>query len=421
MPASAIVLVVDRWGAGFLGPYGATWLDTPACNRLAAESLLVETCFADAPDLAQACRAFWTGRHAAEPSTLDEARFALPRLSLAAGAAGTLITDDPLVAGHPLALEFDAIEQIRTPSPTEPAEEISQTGLAAIFDAALDFLARQNEPYLLWIHAQGMAGPWDAPYELRAEFADEDDPPPPRIVVPPDFRTPDNFDPDLLLGYLHAYAGQVRLVDLLLGDFLGELAAHPLAGETLLAVTSPRGFPLGEHGRIGPCDAALYGELLQTPLLIRFPGGEGALARTQQLAQTCDLAPTLADACGWLPAEGPFSADWRRRSLLRVVRGEPGVLRDRAIALSADQRAIRTPAWFLRESRSADDSAALGESQRELFVKPDDRWEANEVASRCGEVAALLSAEIDAFAAARQTSASAELPPLAEVLRSIQR
>ena len=32
------------------------------------------------------------------------------------------------------------------------------------------------------------------------------------------------------------------------------------------AVTSPRGFPLGEHRRIGECDQALYGELLHVPV-----------------------------------------------------------------------------------------------------------------------------------------------------------
>ena len=38
----AIVLVVDRLAAPFLGPYGNTWLDTPQFNRLAASSMLME-------------------------------------------------------------------------------------------------------------------------------------------------------------------------------------------------------------------------------------------------------------------------------------------------------------------------------------------------------------------------------------------
>jgi arylsulfatase A-like enzyme len=61
---SAVVIVVDRLGAGFLGPYGNTWLDTPAVNSLASRSLLVETVIADSPVLADACGSYWTGRHA---------------------------------------------------------------------------------------------------------------------------------------------------------------------------------------------------------------------------------------------------------------------------------------------------------------------------------------------------------------------
>ena len=65
---SAIVLVVDRLGAGFLGPYGNTWLETTHFNRLAAQSLVCETAWADSPALDAAYQAMWTGRHALEPA-----------------------------------------------------------------------------------------------------------------------------------------------------------------------------------------------------------------------------------------------------------------------------------------------------------------------------------------------------------------
>lgn len=48
---NAIVLVVDRLGAGYLGPYGNTWLETPHWNRLAARSALFEWALTDAVDL----------------------------------------------------------------------------------------------------------------------------------------------------------------------------------------------------------------------------------------------------------------------------------------------------------------------------------------------------------------------------------
>jgi hypothetical protein len=66
------------------------------------------------------------------------------------------------------------------------------------------------------------------------------------------------------------------------------------------------------------------------------------------------------------------------QSLLPVADGEPVPLRQMAVATASGQRAIRTPAWLLRESQ------ASGQTRRELFAKPDDRWEVNEISSRCG-------------------------------------
>ena len=81
-----------------------------------------------------------------------------------------------------------------------------------------------------------------------------------------------------------------------------------------------------------------------------------------------------------------------------------------AYAIGLSQRAIRTPAWFLRESTQD------GETTHELFAKPDDRWEANEISSLCSGVVEMLAAELDRFAAAATSGQLAESPPLAEVL-----
>ena len=87
---SAVVVVVDRLGAGFLGPYGNTWLETPHFNRLASESLVVETALADSADLADAYRALWRGLHRLEPSL--ESDRGLAELAAAAGYETVLIS-----------------------------------------------------------------------------------------------------------------------------------------------------------------------------------------------------------------------------------------------------------------------------------------------------------------------------------------
>jgi arylsulfatase A-like enzyme len=255
-----------------------------------------------------------------------------------------------------------------------------------------------------------MSAAWDAPLEFRNAQADEEDPPPPPFVDPPDRTLARDYDPDELLGIEQAYAGQVQLVDACLGLLMAALDESPSRDEALLAVTSPRGYPLGEHLRVGPSDGALYGELLHVPLLLRLPADEREAARLQQLVQPCDLAPTIAVLCGW----GDWPADGYGRNLLSS-KGPADQQREAIVAIGPGQRAIRTRAWFLRES------AARNEPVYELFAKPDDRWEVNEVSNRGGEVASLLAAELDRLERALTTGNLAEIPPLTDVLNDIWR
>ena len=171
-----------------------------------------------------------------------------------------------------------------------------------------------------------------------------------------------------------------------------------------------RGYPLGEHCRVGPCDEALYGELLHVPLLVRFPQQQHALARSLSIAQPHDVFSLIVESCGWLAEQSDCGS-----GLLSHLHNDTPPAPHAAVASGPAQRAIRTPAWFLREVRAA------GEPGYELFAKPDDRFEANEVSSRCGEVVELLAAELDRFESAARAGRLAESAPLAELLCDLWR
>ena len=232
-----------------------------------------------------------------------------------------------------------------------------------------------------------------------AQFADEDDPPPPHTVAPPDCRLATDFDPDELLGIVHAYAGQVAVLDACLGAFLDELAQSRVAAATQLNLLSARGFPLGEHLRVGGCGDALYNELLQTAWLMRWPEGEGRMVRSQALVRPADLPGTLLDV---LELDRRALAAGRATSLLPIVRGEAEALRDHVTMVGAGECAVRTPAWHLRH---------VDGGPVELYAKPSDRWEVNEVSKLCPEAAAGLD-EL----AVREADGLAEDAPLAELL-----
>lgn len=402
--SNAIVLVLDRLGAGALGPYGNTWIETPAWNRLAARSLLVETALSDSPHLPAVYRSYWHGRHALSARHAQD----VPPLAahLAAGDVESwLITDEPLVADR--ALDGGFHQRLALPGgDAQAAEQLEQTQLARLFATTIDVLEEARPPFLIWLHAQAMEGPWDAPHALRCRLADEEDPVPPHLVVPPDTWLVDDGDPDELLGYQQAYGGQVTLLDNCLDILLDALAASPVADTTALLATAPRGFPLGEHRYVGRRERLLYGEWLQVPWLFCDPRGAGAAFRAPHLVQPPDLYATLLD---WFDLPHPPAPLWGRSTLPCRLETEPAVARELAASAMDRERALRVPAWFLRQ-RPADPA--------ELFVKPDDRWESNEIADRCEDVAVRMSELLQEFEAAAGSDDRAALPALDDLLRS---
>jgi hypothetical protein len=95
------------------------------------------------------------------------------------------------------------------------------------------------------------------------------------------------------------------------------------------------------------------------------------------------------------------------RSLLSLVHAEPSQRRDRACGAAGEWRGLRTPAWYLLRSP---------EGTRELFAKPDDRWEANEVSDRCQSIVDDLERVLDEFQHCAEAGRPQDLPPLPETL-----
>ena len=412
---NAICLVFDRLHAGYLGAYGNSWTETPSFDRLASQAFLFDRAVIDSPELERLYRSYWQGWHALCPDA-PEARPSLAAMLDGADVTTVLLTDEPQVARHPLAEDFDELIEIDPPWQAKNVREIEQTHFGRCFAQIIDWLESARGPFLLWCHLGGLGTTWDAPLRFRQAYWDEGDPPPPETADVPDRMLPAGYDPDELLGIAQAYSGQVTLLDTCLGAFLDYFYGLPISSETLLTVTSARGFPLGEHRRVGPCDGALFGETVHVPWMMQLPDAAGAAVRSQALVEPCDLWASLLE---WWDIVAPHSPT--AESVLRLIRQEVGakgdspifadtkigiVPRDRlCMAGRNGQRAIRTPAWFLRANLDP-----------ELFAKPDDRWEINNVASRCQEVVECLQDALTEYELALPSGRISDLPPLSDVL-----
>ena len=229
---NAICLVVDRLHAGYLGAYGNSWIETPALDRLASQSVVFDQALVDSPQLERLYRSYWQGWHALCPAP-PESRPTLAALLRQAGVTTALLTDEPQVARHPLAVDFDEVVEIDPPWQPHSAGEIHQTHFAQCFVEIIDWLEAARGPFLLWCHLGGLGTTWDAPLRFRQAYCEQGDPPPPAAADVPDRMLPADYDPDELLGIAQSYAGQVTMLDTCLGAMFEFLDGLPAARRNL--------------------------------------------------------------------------------------------------------------------------------------------------------------------------------------------
>ncbi|GAA4428866.1 sulfatase-like hydrolase/transferase [Bremerella cremea] len=376
----ALVLVVDGWGAGFLGCYGNSWLDTPALDQWACQSVLFEQCISECPDPLVLYPHLFGGTHPL--GSQDES--GLMTALAEADVPVHLLTDDPRLAVLRDTTRLASVETF--PEVAEVAAgSAEETTLARFASVLLDWLEEPAREEVIWAHMQGMLGPWDAPYNYRQYLADEEDPAPPEIVQPPFERENREFDSDHVLGITQAYAGQVTVLDMLLGEILATIEELPADQQPLVVLTSTGGYPLGLHGQIGRVEdgpVRLYSDTLHVPLLVRRPDAAEGLTRCQGIARLGDVLPTIVESFGLevAPQDG--------LNLLQVRLNDS---REFVLSGLGDQRCFRTNHWSLRYHLPDDvtplDQLDLDQMATELFVKPDDRWEVSNIADRCKNIA----------------------------------
>jgi arylsulfatase A-like enzyme len=390
------VIAVDGLRASALGAFGNTSFPTPALDRLAAESLLVEWCYAASADLPDIYRALWNGSESAKDSTGQS----LARLFREAGYATTLVSDDPSLASLAGTGDFEKTIELGAEHSSHPIAKQSKTAdteMARAFSVVMDQLTVNSagSPKLLWLHTRGMYGSWDAPLHLQETLLDEEDASAIDSVNPPNVVIGDQDDPDLAFRYACAYGSQIMVLDDCVDKVLETL--ETAADMWVVSLLGTRGFPLGEHGRIGGIDGRMYAEQVHVPWMIRLPSLRGRLTRTAALASHCDLPATLAEAIG--PAAGVDQRLFGGCSIAQFATSRRAPVRDSTISTSPIARSIRTSSWCLREDiGEGDDHFASHRftTDSELYVRPDDRWEANDVAKLCPEVVEELRARFDA-------------------------
>jgi arylsulfatase A-like enzyme len=440
----AIVVIARGLQLGAVGCYGNAWIDTPALDALTAEGVVFDQHFADNADPAGARRAWRSGCYHFPPPPPSPPKLggegggtnagSQPDLLLALrqqGIHSCLIIDDSRSSASEFANGWDEVERVSAAEEEMPLDTV----LEAV-GAALERLERRDN-WLLWIDLATLLPPWNVPAEFQdpyfteepaeeeeetsgeadeAEEEEESEPLTPLTEIPA--GPIDREDDYLYLSLQTSYAAAVSYVDAAIGQLLEALDGLEGSDDILLIVTTDAGQNLGEHGLVGVVRPWLHDELIHLPLLLRLPRSAEAGRRIAALTQAADLAPTLAD---WFQTPLP---DVHGSSLLPLARGEVESVRPYACAAlqvgEAIEYALRTPEWafllpvppFTPPARGGSEGGDDAERSPQLYVKPDDRWEVNNVLQHHLELAEQLERTLRNFVTATYQSGRLQAPPL---------
>ncbi len=367
---------------GYVGCYGNDWVATPNLDRLATEGIVFDWHFADQPELfaltAWQERSIGTGCYSFPGTPPVAPSITMVRRAVRCEALSSFAGD-----------AWQAIERV--------AEVARLPGLARQDSGSLATSATDGaNDGLLWIEGPSLLPPWHLHDELLEAYFDEDDVEEglaPWTDPPLEFAKLNEAE---VLQLQNTYAAAVTVFDAQLGVVFDRLRRQEMLDDTLICVTARSGLPLGEHGMIGAPGPWLHDELVHVPMLLRLPGAAQAGQRIAALTQPVDLLPTFLEALSQPipPLHGC--------SLWPLLRGEVEQVRPYAVvamrAGGQESWLMRTPDWALHLPIMPPDEVPTSSPQ--LFVKPEDRWEVNDLFQQQIERAEVMATALRAFAKA---------------------
>ncbi len=324
---SFVLLLVDTLRADYLGAYGFEGKLSPNLDRLAAESLLFENCFASAPwtkpsiatlftSLPPAVhgvtgmgRATWTGEGALTQVLPDDAETLAERFLSAGYRTGAFVANPFVSPRHGFSQGFELFERIRNTS--------------ALLDSARRWLTETapstEAPFFLYLHVMDVHGPYDEPlsdFEAvvrgmdRAEsrtLTEQDYAQIPEYMRGIEFPTEE--ERYQLTAWRARYGAGIRAFDRTVGAFLDELRASGILDRTYFVLTSDHGEELLEHGGWNHGNN-LYDHQLHVPLFVRKPLARDAGLRISSLLSLIDVMPTLSALGGFAAPSGILGRDF---------------------------------------------------------------------------------------------------------------
>ena len=288
-PLNVLLISIDTLRADHLGCYGASAVETPAIDRLAAEGVRFENAFSPVP---LTLPAHWTvlsglqpWRHGVVDNGMTLPPPTTPMTPLAERFAAAGYDTAAFVAAFVLHRSFGLNRGFATYDDGPSADVALEQAFHATAPAdervgrALAWLRRdRQQPFFLWLHLFDPHAPYEPPPSFRALYAER------------------------------PYDGEIAFVDTQVARLLAGLERAGLTGKTLVVLLSDHGESLGEHGE-QTHGVLLYDATLRVPLLLSLPGVLPAGIVRRDPVTLADVAPTVLALAGLEPTPGVDGVD----------------------------------------------------------------------------------------------------------------
>ncbi|KAA1261020.1 hypothetical protein LF1_35630 [Rubripirellula obstinata] len=365
-----LVLSIEGLATSAIGCYGSSWNQTPAMDQIAASGCVFDR-WINTQD-----------RSPGLPVCLSNLHHWLePWRQL-----GSTVLISDVSCPEDQSAAFDTVVQLNAsgPLPSQPADEIDETRIAAQMAAVIEQDSLCDGDWsLMWLHTSVLTQVWDAPRSLfpideieldlePLEFPDQHQPSQsepidsaetipaimPTCEVPKldlnDQRGGAGVHPDLVTSWMRTYGCQVRLLDLMI-----EILHQSLLREDVrIMIVGTSGFSLGQNGFIGHRAGPIRSHDCRLPIII---------SDTPPVRMPSPTPDTHLPAI--LKGLGNEQLDWCGPE--RWI----GNASDSTDAIQTDSdraKEVQTSAgWFF--VRDCDES-------EHLFLKPDDVEDHNDVA-----------------------------------------
>ena len=228
------------------------------------------------------------------------------------------------------------------------------------------------------------------------------------------------FDPD---GYVRHdadwYDGSIRAMDVEIARLVERLRSLGLDDNTLLVFLSDHGEEFHDHGRMFH-GQTVYGELTQTPLVVRWPTGLSKGRVVDEVVQTIDVFPTLLELC-----DIAVPTSIQGQSLVPLLTGQQRWKTRPAISEKAKTKAAGAPPPLDTESFAIVDGGwklihntdrPSGAPEFELYDFVKDPLDRHDVASEHPDVVARLGKALDGW---HQMAVAARLKPDSETTKTL--